>query len=48
MPIICVRDNENNRLMRNANKKKTKSEKNKGTKAIVKGWEPNDFALCLS
>ena len=36
MPMISVRDNENNRRKRNA-EKKTKTEENKGAKAIVKG-----------
>ena len=30
MPIITVRDNENNRWKRNADKNKTETEKNKG------------------
>ena len=29
-------------------KKQTKTEKNKGEKAIVKGWELNDFFVHLS
>ena len=33
MSIISVRDNENNRWKRNAEKKKTKTEKNKGDKS---------------
>ena len=38
MPIINIRDNENNRWKRNAEKKTaTKTEKNMGAKAIVKG-----------
>ena len=51
MPIISVRDNENNRCKRNKKnktkkKRKTKTEKTKRvTEAIVKGWELNDFAL---
>ena len=50
MPIISVRDNENNRWKRNAKTKNktTKKKKNKdrteqgGTEAIMKGWELND------
>ena len=53
MPLISVIDNENNRGNRNAKKKQqqkkqTKTEKNKGEKAIVKGWELNDFFVHLS
>ena len=33
MPIISVRDNENNRWKRNEEKKKLKTEKNKGGKS---------------
>ena len=29
-------------------KKQTKTKKNKGRKAIVKGWELNDFVVRLS
>ena len=47
MPIISVRDNENNRWSRNAKKKKERKEQG-GTGAIVKGWELNDFAAHLS
>ena len=37
MPIISVRDNENNRSKRNAKKKKNKDRKEQvGTEAIVK------------
>ena len=46
MPIISVRDNENNRWKRNANKKKQRQKRTRGTKAIVKGWELNDFVVC--
>ena len=51
MPIISVRDNENNRWKRNAktkNKTTKKQKKNKdrteqgGIEAIMKGWELND------
>ena len=28
--------------------KQTNTEKNKGMEAIVKGWELNDFVVCLS
>ena len=51
MPIIGVRDNENNRSKRNAKKpKKTiRDRKEKGeTGAIVKGRELNDFVVHLS
>ena len=54
MPLISVRDNENNKGNRNAKKKQQqqkkqrKTEKNKGEKAIVKGWELNDFVVHLS
>ena len=42
MPIISARDNENSRWKRNAknNKKTNKDRKEqRGTEAIVKGWE---------
>ena len=47
MPIIGVRDNKNNRWKRNAkkNKKKQRQKRTKGTEAIVKGWELNDFVV---
>ena len=48
MSITSVRDNENNRCKRNANKKKQRQERTRGTKAIVKGWELNDFVVRLS
>ena len=60
MPVISVRDNENNKWKRNAKKqkttekqnknkkRKTKTERNKGAEAIVKGWELNSFVLRLS
>ena len=49
MPIISVRDNGNNRWKRDKKKKQQKNkENNKGAKAIVKGWELNDFVVCLS
>ena len=41
MPIISVRDNENIRWKRNAKKKETNKQRQKGTRktdAIVKGW----------
>ena len=47
MPIISVRDNENNRWKRNAEKKQ-RQKRTRGTKAIVKGWELNDFVVHLS
>ena len=47
MPIINVRDNENNRWKRNA--KKTKTERSKGVaQAVVKVWELNGFVARLS
>ena len=58
MTIISVRENENSRWKRNtknnnSNKKnKTKTSKDRkekgGTKAVVKGWELNDFVVHLS
>ena len=54
MPIISVRDNTNGRWKRNAKtttKKQNKGARQKGgrgTKAIVKGWELNDFVVHLS
>ena len=46
MPIISVRDNENNRGKRNL--KKTKTEINKGgAEAMMKGGELSDFVVCL-
>ena len=50
MPIMH-RDNENNRWKRIAkhNKRKTNKDKGaKGTEAMVKGWELNDFVEHLS
>ena len=58
MPIISVRDNENNRWKRSATKTKNKKKKSQktnkdrkekgGTEAIVKRWEINDFVVHLS
>ena len=53
MPIIHVRDNENNRWKRNTKKerkrKRNKDRKEQGvTEAIVKGWELNDSVMHLS
>ena len=51
MPIISVRNNENNRWKRNAEKKKREKKKQKktsGTDAIAKGWEIKDFVELLS
>ena len=51
MPIISVRDNENNRQKRKANKqtnKKTRRKRTRVTRAIVKGSEVNDFVERLS
>ena len=49
MPIISVRDNENNRWNRNS-KKQTKTEKKGGGGAqkLVKEWEINDFVVHLN
>ena len=48
MPIISVKDNENNRWKRNSHRR-AKTEKNKGvTKAIMKAWELNDSAVQLT
>ena len=56
MPIISVKDNENNRWKRNAKKKKKKEKERKEqgggrgwgrTEAIVKDWELNDFVVHL-
>ena len=47
MPIISVKDNENNSWKRNAEKKQ-RQKRTMGTKAIVKGWEVNDFVTRLS
>ena len=52
MLIISVRDNQNNRWgkkKKTAKKQnKTKTEKNKGTEAIAKRGELNDFVVRLS
>ena len=40
--LVSVKDNENNRWKRKAKKKK------RGTEAIAKGWEINDFVERLS
>ena len=48
MPIISVRDNENNRWKRNAEEKKQRQKRTRGTKARVKGWQLNDFVVRLS
>ena len=47
MLIIGITDNENNRWKRHA-EKKMKTEKTRETKAIVKGWELNNFVVHLS
>ena len=47
MSTISVRDNENNRWERNKEKKQLQK-RTRGTKAIVKVWELNAFALRLS
>ena len=51
MPMISVRDNENNRWKRNANYPPPSPKKHKrtrGTKAILKGWVINDFVVRLT
>ena len=56
MPLISIRDNENNRWKRNAKtknkqtKKPTRKDRKEqgGTEAIVKGWVLNDFVVHLS
>ena len=50
MLIISVRNNENNRWKRNAKKTKTKQRQRgtRGTKAMVKEGELNDFVVRLS
>ena len=35
-------------MQKTTKEKQTKAEKSKGNKAIVKGWELNDFAVHLS
>ena len=50
MPIISVRDNENNRWKKNTHTHKKKKQTNKvkierGTKATVKEWELNNFVV---
>ena len=47
MPIISVRDNENNRWKRNAGKKKTKTKKNKGGKSYSERVRANWFSSAL-
>ena len=46
MLIINVRDDENNRWKRNAERKQ-RHKRTRGTKAIMKGWELNDFVMGL-
>ena len=48
MPIISVRDNENNRWKRNEEKKSQRQKRTRGAKAIVKGWVLNNFVVRLS
>ena len=48
MPIIKVRDNENNRWNRNGKKitkNKADRKEQRVTQAIVKGWELIDFVV---
>ena len=47
MSIISVKDNKNNRRKRNA-KIRPKKSRARGTEAIVKVWQINDFAERLS
>ena len=47
MPIISVRYNGKNTRKRNVKKKKRQKEQG-GTKATVKWWKVNDFAVHLS
>ena len=54
MLMINAMDNENNRWKRNTKKKakqnkqtKKGSKEQRGTEAIVKGWELNDFVVHL-
>ena len=42
MLIVSVRDNENNIWKRNA-KKKQRPKRTRGTEAVMKGWQLNDF-----
>ena len=52
MPIIIVRDNENNRWNRNAKQQQQQQQqrqkRTKGAEPIVKGWELNYFFVHLS
>ena len=48
MSIISVRDNENSRWKKNAEKKKQRQKRTSGRKTIAKGWELNDFLVRLS
>ena len=52
MLIICVKDNKNNRWKRNAETKRQQQQqqqnRTRGTEAIAKGWEINDFVEQLS
>ena len=47
MPIITVRDNENNGWKRLTEKKKQRQKRTSGAKAILKGRELNDFVVPL-
>ena len=50
MPMISVKDNKNNGWKRNAKTKKKQQQQqkhSKGTEAIAKVWETNDFFLDL-
>ena len=48
MPIINLKDNENNRWKFCKEKKKKRKKRTRGMEAIVKGWEINDFVERLS
>ena len=52
MPIISVRDNENNRWKKQTNKKtkqkKTKTKEQGKIEPTVKEWEVKDFVVHLS
>ena len=49
MLIISVKDNKNSRWKRDAKAKfKKQKKRTRGTEAIVRGWEINDFVEHLS
>ena len=47
MQIISARDNENSNERETQKKKKQRQKRTRRRKVIVKGWELNDFAVCL-